>query len=220
MTSAELPQHIKWVNAIVLLVMAVLTIMAIEPWTAWQVSPDAHDYGWNRFSYFTVQSNLIATVTYVLAVGAILRIQQMGEWFRYLRGGAVLYMMITGIVSALLLQNAEVNPSLGKFNWNNFILHEIGPFFIASWWLLWPSRLPITSRASLLWLIFPFLWTLYTFVRASITGWYPYPFLDPERAGGILGVTLYVIGITAAFIMLSLLLAWISRARRNNHTLY
>lgn len=220
MKKTELPQNIKWINAIILIIMAVLTVAAIEPWNAWNIAPNSHGYGWNRFSYFTVQSNFIAVATYLIAATAILRTQKMGSWFRYLRGAAVLYMMVTGIVFALLLQNAEVNTSPEQFNWKNFILHELGPFFITFWWLLWPSRLPITTRGSFLWLIFPILWVTYTFTRALFTGWYPYPFLNPDTAGGVIGVSFYVVGIALFFILLNLLLAWISRARANNHTLY
>src|SRR5690606_18619065 len=98
MASTELPQKLKWINAIVLIAMAILTVDAIEPWIAWKIDPDAHAYGWNRFSYFTVQSNFIAVITYLIAATAILRKKKMGGWFRYLRGAAVLYMLVTGIV--------------------------------------------------------------------------------------------------------------------------
>lgn len=200
--------------------MAVVTVIAIKPWGAWNIDPNAHAYGWNLFSYFTVQSNFIAAATYLLAAIAILRKQKLGEWYRYLRGATVLYMMVTGIVAALLLQNADVNANPGHFNWNNFILHEAGPFFITVWWLLWPSRLPVSSRGALCWLIFPFLWTIYTFIRVSFIGWYPYPFLNPARTGGTIGVMLYIVGIAIFFIILSQLLGWVSRARANNRTLY
>jgi hypothetical protein len=129
-------------------------------------------------------------------------------------------MIVTGAVYASLLQHTEVNRNPGHFNWKNFILHQFGPFFITVWWLLWPSKLPITSRESFLWLIFPILWTIYTFFRASFTHWYPYPFLDPDQVGGIYGVSLYIIVIAIGFLILSQLLAWISRARANDHTLY
>lgn len=200
--------------------MAMITAIAIEPWNAWDLARTSHYYGWNKFSFFTVQSNFIAAVTYLIAATTILRKKKLGEWFRYLRGAAVLYMLITGIVFALLLQNTEVNPDPGHFNWKNFILHQWNPFFITVWWLLWPSRLAITSRESFLWLIFPIFWIIYTFIRALFTNWYPYPFLDPDNVGGIAGVSFYVLGITVLFFILGQLLAWVSRVRANNYTLY
>lgn len=216
----ELPSKIKWINAATLMLMAILTIAAIEPWSAWQGDSTAPGYGWNRFSYFTVQSNFIAAITYLIAATAILSRRKLGSWFRYLRGAAVLYMLVTGVVFALLLRDSAVAPKPDQFNWQNFILHEAGPLFIIMWWLLWPSRQAVSARQSLRWLIFPIVWTAYTFIRASITGWYPYPFLDPAKSGGSAGVVMYVIGITVFFVLLSQLLAWVSRVRANNYTLY
>ncbi|MEN5436782.1 Pr6Pr family membrane protein [Sphingobacterium faecium] len=218
MKQTALPQNVKGLNAVVLIIMTIVTLDSIEPWTAWNVDPTSPGYGWNRFSYFTIQSNFIAMVTYLIAAVAIFRNKQLGEWFRYLRAGAVLYMMVTGIVFAVLLRNTQLDPD--HFSWSNFILHEFGPFFITVWWLLWPSRKPITSGKAFYLLIFPFLWVIYTFIRASITGWYPYPFLDPATAGGTAGVMTYVCGLTIFFVVLCQLLAWISRARENNNTLY
>lgn len=219
MAKAELPRNIKWINAIILIVMAIVTVWAISPWNAWK-NPDSFAYGWNLFSFFTVQSNLIATATYLIAAIAIVRRNELGDWFRYFRGAAVLYMIVTAIVYALLLRDTPVNPNRTGFDWKNFVLHQLGPFFITCWWLLWPSRKSISAGKSLRWLIFPILWVIYTFIRASFSDWYPYPFLDPDKAGGAGGVSVYVLCITVAFLLLSQLLAWISRARENDHTLY
>lgn len=105
-------------------------------------------------------------------------------------------------------------------DWKNFVLHQFGPLFIVFWWLLWPSEKAVSPRRALLWLIFPVLWLIYTFIRAAVIDWYPYPFLNPDKVGGYGGVALYVIGITLGFVLLSQLLAWISRARVRNDTLY
>lgn len=51
-----------------------------------------------------------------------------------------------------------------------------------------------------------------------MTGWYPYPFLDPD--GGMVGISNYVVGLTLFFVILCQLLAWISRVRANKYTLY
>lgn len=208
------------VNIVVLLAVAGCIVAAIRPWAAWYAGRPVDIYGWNLFSYFTVQSNLIAAAVFILAAIAIMRSKPFGDWFRYLRGGAVLYMLITGIVYALLLQNnPDANPTLG-FDWKNFVLHQFGPIFIITWWLLWPSAKAISAHEAWWWLIFPVVWIIYTLVRASFTGWYPYPFLNPDKVGGWGGVTLYIVGITLVFIALSQLLAWVSRERTRNSSLY
>lgn len=208
------------INASILCIIALLTIVAIRPWGAWDVGRAPDFAGWNLFSYFTVQSNIIAAVVLVLAAITIVRRTPFGDWFRYVRGGAVLYMLITGLVYTFLLQNnPDANPSLG-FDWKNFVLHQFGPLFIIMWWLLWPSAKAITSREAWWWLVFPIAWIVYTLIRASVTGWYPYPFLNPDKVGGWGAVTLYIIGIAAAFIGLAQLLAWVSRERQKNASLY
>lgn len=213
-------EPLKWPNAVVLFVMSAVTILAISPWSAWSFSKDSHAYGWNLFSYFTIQSNILAVISYLSAVYFILKRRESAIWFRYLRGGAVLYMIITGLVAATLLQGAEVNATPNVFDWKNFVLHESGPLFIVLWWLIWPSKSPTTASQAFIWLIFPLFWTIYTFIRAQLTGWYPYPFLNPERVGGWSGVAVYVFAITIGFLIFSQLIAWISRLRANNHTFY
>ncbi len=216
---AETQKDVKYTNAITLVAMAVLILAAIQPWNAWN-AVDPNYYGWNLFSYFTVQSNLLAAIVYVIAAIAILRNQTPGGWFRFLRAGVVLYMLITGLVYTLLLQNnPDVHSVLG-FDWKNFVLHQFGPLFILFWWLLWPSSKSVSAKQALWWLIFPILWLTYTFIRAAFIDWYPYPFLNPDKVGGYEGVSLYVIDITLGFIIISQIIAWVSRMRAKNISLY
>jgi hypothetical protein len=76
MTQTDLPQKIKWINAIVLITMTMFTIFAIAPWNAWKVDPASHGYGSNRFSYFTVQSNFVATATFRVELCLLIRMDR------------------------------------------------------------------------------------------------------------------------------------------------
>jgi hypothetical protein len=220
MEKTNLPGNIKWINALVLLFMAAMVLLAATPWNAWR-NTDPNVHGWNLFSYFTILSNFIAAIVYIIAAIAIIRRRQLGGWFRYLRGAAVLYMLITALVYATLLHNSpHVSKAVGFFDWKNFVLHQAEPIFIIIWWLLWPSRQPVSAGKSFYWLVFPVLYLAYSLIRGSLIGWYPYPFFNPEIAGGATGVTLYVIGIAIGFILFGQLVAWISRARANDQTLY
>ena len=217
---SKISRPVPIVNITVLLAMATLILFAISPWNAWNAGRLPDYYGWNLFSYFTMLSNLIAAGVFVIAAVTIIRKKPFGDWFRLVRGGAVLYMLVTGIVYTVLLKdNPDASAALA-FDWKNFILHQFGPIFIAIWWLLWPSAKPIKASEAWWWLSFPIVWIIYTLIRASITGWYPYPFLNPELVGGWGGVCVYILGITAFFVVLAQLLAWISRQRSDNKTLY
>jgi hypothetical protein len=132
----------------------------------------------NFFSYFTIQSNLIAIAALVLSAAATLG----GSTRRFdlLRGGAVVYMTVTGVVYALLLRGEDVDTAL---NWVNTVVHQVMPVVIVVDWLLDPPASPIPLRRSLAWVVYPLVWIAYTMIRGAIADWYPYPFLDPAPAG-------------------------------------
>jgi hypothetical protein len=49
-------------------------------------------------------------------------------------------------------------------------------------------------------LVVPVAYCSYSLIRGPIVDWYPYPFLNPEAAGGYPGVVAYSIGIAVLFI--------------------
>jgi len=153
----------------------------------------------NFFSYFTIQSNIIAAI--VLAYFAFRPTDESVLAVR-IRGAATLYMATTGIVYALLLSG---NPAAVAITlpWVNAVLHQIMPIYMVVDWIVQPSQRRLGFKDSLLWLIYPIVWLIYTLPRGAITGWYPYPFLNPAKAGGALGVTAYVIAITIGIIAIA-----------------
>lgn len=205
---------LRALNVIVQLALAGAIIVAQI--TTYTMAVDAHNAdftGLNFFSYFTIQSNIICAVVLIMGAALVASNKPYGPWFTFLRGGMVINMAITGLVYALLLQHAN-NAHIGlQWNWMNFVAHQFGPVFVFLEWLIWAPRYRISPRQSFLWLIYPIGWLIYTFIHASITGWYPYPFLDPALVGGMGGVTIYVIGITIGFFAIASLVAWVSRRR-------
>jgi hypothetical protein len=143
----------------------------------------------NFFSYFTIQSNLIAIASLTLA--GLASFARPARRWDMLRGGAVVYMTVTGVVYALLLSGTDVDTAL---NWVNTVVHQLMPIVVVVDWLLDPPIRPIALRRSLVWVIYPLFWIAYTMIRGAIVGWYPYPFLDPAPAGyGPVVVTTVVI---------------------------
>ena len=57
--------------------------------------------------------------------------------------------------------------------------------------------------------IFPLLYVTYTLIRGAITGWYPYPFLNPENAGSYGGVAAYAVAIAIAIAIVCFFISWL-----------
>jgi hypothetical protein len=153
----------------------------------------------NYFSYFTIDSNLIATG--VLIAGAVLRERPSTPRLDLVRGGAVVYMSITGIVFTLLLSNTDVDTAIP---WVNSVVHELMPLVMLADWLITPPAARLRLRQGMLWLSFPLVWIVYTIIRGAIVNKYPYPFLDPAN-GGYGSVAVYCVGILVAMLVVSAL---------------
>jgi hypothetical protein len=175
--------------ALLRLAFAVLAIVAIVAQYAHRANPSAF-YTTNFFSYFTNESNLLATA---LLLSGAYRGLRPGGWsgteayrskadgaraYDLLRGAAVIYMTITGAVFVLLLSGSA--PSVP---WANAIVHYVMPIVIVLDWLIDPPRARITWSRAWRWLIFPVVYFSYTLIRGAITGWYPYPFFDVTSKG-------------------------------------
>jgi len=120
------------------------------------------------------------------------------------RGASTLYMVITGIVYALLLSGLEESLQT-PIPWVNFVLHYAFPVIVLLDWFIDRPAYKITLKQGLVWLIFPIAYAIYSLIRGAMTGWYPYPFLNPVIEGGYLKIVVVSIfiaigayGLTAA----------------------
>jgi hypothetical protein len=140
------------------------------------------------FSYFTIESNLIAIFALLLA--ASYRENRTAR-VDMIRGGAVVYMTVTCVVFTLLLSNTDVDTAIP---WVNTVVHQLIPLVMIVDWLLDPPPARLNIRQGLQWLSYPAVWIVYILIRGSIVGLYPYPFLNPAN-GGYGTVSLYGVGI-------------------------
>jgi hypothetical protein len=167
------------------------------------IAASVQAYGRNFFFYFTILSNLLAVV---LLGGQAL----WPDWMRsnaFLRGGVTLFMTMTGLVYAVVL--APLGVSVGGYApWANFVHHNLAPTAVLIDWLLFPPRQKLRTSASWLWLIFPVVYFAFTVLRGSGNGFYPYPFLNPDNAGGTGGVVLYAAVILAVFAVVGWFIRW------------
>lgn len=112
-------------------------------------------------------------------------------------------MAIVGIVYGVLLRNEDLGSLMP---WVNIVVHYIMPLVVVLDWLYEPPRSPLNGRQIGFILIYPSVYLVYTLSRGAALGWYPYPFLNPSKAGGYGGVALYCAAIFIAFLVVGWLL--------------
>jgi len=167
----------------------------------------------NFFSFFTIQSNIFAVIVFVLAALRPDPDEEASPTWDLVRGAAVAYMTTTFVVYGLLLTgyNDALQTSVP---WVNNVLHRIFPIVLLIDWTLRPPRHLLTYRQALIWMAFPLAYLAYSLLRGPLVAWYPYPFLDPRRAGGYPLVALYGVGIALGFFLFIVLIVTIGRRVR------
>lgn len=160
----------------------------------------------NVFSFFTIQSNLLAAF---MLLGSEFRsgtsVHRLAD---AIRPGVVLYMSMTGVVYAVLLAPVAADVGLTA-KWVDTIVHVIAPIVVLADWLLSPpARRPEMADIPK-WLVFPVAWLVYSFIRGGLVDWYPYPFIDPRpdvpHAAGSWPAVLAMVAVVTAAV---LLFAW------------
>jgi hypothetical protein len=160
----------------------------------------------NFFSYFTVESNLLGA--FVLLTFAVVRQPSLAA--ELVRGAAVAYLVVVALVVGFLLSNVELGLTAA---WVDTVLHRVTPAVAILDWLVFPPRMRLPLRRTLLWLAYPLAYVVYSSVRGALAHWYPYPFLDPAKVGGAVGVAAYSVGIAVAMVILILLMTALTRLR-------
>jgi hypothetical protein len=149
------------------------------------------------FMFFTIQGAMI-TIT-VLFLGGIsaLRLSVDSTPLTVARLSVLSYAVVTAVVYNVLLRGIP-DEGFVTTPWPGEIMHVWIPIFIVLDWMLAPGRPAVKWNALGIVVIYPLTWVAATLVRGAVTGWYPYPFLEPST--GVASVALYVVAI-AAFIV-------------------
>ena len=143
----------------------------------------------NFFSYFTVQSAMLAVATLVAAAYALLPPND-PPWLGILRTMVTVYLLVSGIVFALDRSpglDARLPPR-GAVVGHAAALRGAALAVIA-----WTADSIIAVNPPVPWstvgwvLVYPSLWLPYTLMRGADVGWYPYFFLDEAQVGGASG---------------------------------
>ncbi len=156
----------------------------------------------NLWSHFTYQSTLTAVVALLASTITIWKGVE-SRSIDLLRGAATLYMIVTGVVYAVLLNNAD--PAV---MFDHHVMHQVIPIFMVVSWFWWhrPAwRIPYATTTT--WLIYPLVYAVYVLaIYGNVTGDYIYSFLDPAD-GEELSVLRMIVLLTLAAAVASWIMA-------------
>lgn len=167
----------------------------------------------NFFSFFTIQSNMIAAGLFLYLALRPQSDAESSEGMDLLRGAAVAFMTTTFIVYGLLLSGYEDALQTSE-PWVNTVLHKLFPLVVIVDWLIDRPDSRISFQRALIWAAYPLLYLVYSLTRGPLVDWYPYPFLDPELGGGYPGVAATSVAIAIGFVVVTWLIVTVGQRLR------
>ena len=133
------------------------------------------------FSFFTILTNILVAFCF-----SILWIKPKNKLELFFLSNKTLtaitlYILIVGIIYNLILRFLWAPVGLQKID--DEILHLIIPVLVLIYWVKYVDKKNLEYRNILPWLIYPFLYLIYTIIRGHFFNFYPYPFVDIIQLG-------------------------------------
>jgi len=159
-------------------------------------------------SYFTILTNLLVAVVLTFSVWA--PGSRRGTFFSRatVQTGTAVNIAIVGIVYSLLLR--QIWDPQGWQKLADLLLHDLIPLLYVGYWVIFVSKRSLRWKDAFWWLTYPAAYFAYTLLRGAVSGWYPYPFLNPHGIG-YSRVSANAVMLLAAFLLTGLLLVAIGR---------
>ena len=160
------------------------------------------------FCFFTMTTN--ALVAIYLAVVVFAPRSRDGQFFlrASVTAAVAKYIIFVSIIHTLLLRAGE-DPEGWHWVTNN-TLHLVVPVMFVIYWMVFAPRERIPWHATVLCLIYPITYFIFTFIRGRVLGTYPYPLID-VNLHGYTSVIITATILTLVFWVFSLMIVGINR---------
>jgi hypothetical protein len=159
-------------------------------------------------SFFTILTNIIVAVCFTLL--AIKSTSSLGNFFSEAQTQAAIavYILTVGLTYNIILRGIWQPQGLQRVVDES--LHVIVPVYYVLYWFNFSPKNNLQWKNAFPWLIYPFLYLVYTLIRGAFVHYYPYPFVDADKLG--INKALVNSGVLfILFFLLSLLFVWIGK---------
>lgn len=153
--------------------------------------------GIELFKYFTIQSNLIVALYFSLF---LLSKYKDSETFTKMIGGVVIYITITFLVFASLLEPTYSPKGFALIG--SIFNHYLTPLLVIGFMYLFRKDYKFQREDLLLWIIYPILYTIFLVIIGQVTNDYIYPFFQVNNIG-VIGLILSMIGMIILYLIMS-----------------
>lgn len=161
---------------------------------------------WRMARFFTILTNLVIAATFAaVATGRTVAPRWLLAMTAAIAGVGIVY---HALLSHLLVQvGAEIIANHG--------VHTVVPALSVIWFAVFAPLGTLRWRDALMVVIWPVLYCVYILARGSVTGLYPYPFIDANTLSPV-QMAINIAGLTVFFLALGLLLVGVLRLRGSN----
>ena len=163
------------------------------------------------FSFFTILTNLLITVCFT-----ILLCNPLSSWDRFFSSPSTLtafavYIAIVGLVYNGILRFLWSPQGVQQFV--DELLHLVNPLWFLLFWIFFVPKSRLKWKNVFFWLLYPLFYLIFILIRGSVSGFYPYPFINVNNLG-YPGVLVNCLVLFLGFLLISLLFVWIGKRWR------
>ncbi len=133
------------------------------------------------FSFFTIQTNILVAICFTC-----LWLVPKSNWGLFFSKATnstaiTLYILIVGLVYNVILRFLWAPTGSQKIV--DELLHLVIPILVLLYWIVFVTKKELKYSTIFPWLIFPFVYLIYTLIRGAFFDFYPYPFVDVNALG-------------------------------------
>ena len=169
---------------------------------------------WEYFSYFTIQTSLLAIVALSVAGWYAWTGRTETRVMNIVRLSTVTFTIVVTLVYNMLLRGLPDAVEDGGYVWPilpNEILHVWAAVFMLIDWILSSRRINLRIRTIFWVLVFPLAWLVYSIIRGLMVDWWPYWFINPNEPAGVTGMLTYIVGIMLFLLTIAIALLGLQR---------
>jgi len=161
------------------------------------------------FSYFTILTNLLVAVSYTFQL--LKPKSGLGKFFSdpKVKSAIAVYITFVGLGYSLLLRHLWKPQGIGWVA--DELLHDVTPVLYVIYWFMAAPKGILNWKNIAPWLIYPAIYFIYALIKGSITGVYPYPFIDLDELG-IKGLLINLILLIIGFSVMGFIYVATNRA--------